>query len=265
MEELVSMLIAENFLGFLVAGFGFCLIIMYSGIGAGVIVVPVLISFFAIDPVIAVGTGSAFAFMAKILISLVHAKQKQIVWGEVWRFLVIAGPITGLIGVWIAFQAVSGKQESVNTVLTLLIVGAGSISLGAMFSSRVRTGFQRLPGYILSGATGAMMGFTGIGGGILVIPALTASRGLSIKSAVATSIPIGLALSFILAVILGKNGLLDQQLLLGLVLGTLIGLPVGRIGYKYVREKTVFLLVAVLIALAISGAVYNLLNTILSE
>jgi uncharacterized membrane protein YfcA len=62
------------------AGFFFSLLILWSGVGAGVLVIPTLITLFHIDPLVAVASGSAFAFISKILMTLGHAKHGSVNW-----------------------------------------------------------------------------------------------------------------------------------------------------------------------------------------
>ena len=68
------------------AGFSFSLLILWSGVGAGVLVIPTLITLFHIDPLVAVASGSAFAFISKILMTLGHAKHGGIDWRVAIRF-----------------------------------------------------------------------------------------------------------------------------------------------------------------------------------
>jgi uncharacterized membrane protein YfcA len=68
MIELVNLYVS-------LAGFLFALLILWSGVGAGVLVIPTLITLFHIDPLVAIASGSAFAFISKIMMTLGHAKQ----------------------------------------------------------------------------------------------------------------------------------------------------------------------------------------------
>ena len=81
------------------------------------------------------------------------------------------------------------------------------------------------------------MGLTGVGGGVLVIPALATRGGLAIKVAIATSIPIGLILSLAVSLTLGSSGLVDYQLVISLLIGALVATPIGMRLFHLLPEK----------------------------
>ncbi len=102
------------------------------------------------------------------------------------------------------------------------------------------------------------MGLTGVGGGVMVVPALTTSGGLTIKVAVATSIPIGLILSLAVSVTLGSSGLIDFTLVTSLLIGSAIAVPLGtrlfqRFSENFIQYLTCGLILIALIDLAIEA------------
>ena len=176
-------------------GFFFSLLILWSGVGAGVLVIPTLITLFHIDPLVAVASGSAFAFMSKILMTLGHAKYGGIDWRVAIRFLGICLPITVGTSATTAVMSQTHQGALFELTIVIAIILAGLLALTALLSTRSKAIISTWPMFSLSGVTGLLMGLTGVGGGVMVVPALATTGGLPIKIAVATSIPIGLILS----------------------------------------------------------------------
>ena len=56
------------------------------------------------------------------------------------------------------------------------------LALSALLSTRVQSIISHWPMITISGTTGLLMGLTGVGGGVMVVPALTTSGGLTIKA-----------------------------------------------------------------------------------
>ena len=110
----------------------------------------------------------------------------------------------------------------------------------------------------MSGTIGLLMGLTGVGGGVMVVPALTTSGGLTIKVAVATSIPIGLILSLAISVTLGSSGLVDYTLVTSLLIGAAVAIPLGtrlfhRFSENFIQHFTCGLISVALIDLTLEA------------
>jgi uncharacterized membrane protein YfcA len=104
----------------------------------------------------------------------------------------------------------SGDLASVmNGSLKLAIFVAGVLALVSLHSQNLSRVLQRLGLAPLACATGALVGATGTGGGILVTPALLATSGESAQRVVGTSLVIGLALSACTGVVFGMSGSID--------------------------------------------------------
>lgn len=242
------------------AGFIFSLLIFLSGVGAGVLVVPSLIVIFGLDPTLAVATGSFYAFLAKILMTAGHAKQGGVNWIVGRKFLYLCVPVT----IACSFSLTTIKdpilREQVNYYLILCVFLAGLLSVASMYTKAIRNSLSKLGLTSLSGITGVLMGFTGVGGGVLVVPALASSGGLSIKSAVATSIPVGLILSLAVSLTLGSRGFMDYSLVISLMLGCLLAMPIALKLFKLFSETTIKSITAIFIGLALVGLLKELLH-----
>ena len=244
-------------LGVSTAGFFFSLLILWSGVGAGVLVIPALITFFNIDPVIAIASGSAFAFISKIGMTFGHASQGGIDWKAAKKFLLICLPITLMTAILMTFLFKHKPSAALELILITAILFAGAIALLTLLSNRVKTIISRWPMAFLSGATGALMGLTGVGGGVMVVPALVSSGQLPIKIAVATSIPIGLILSLAVSLTLGAGGFLDYALIASLLIGAVVGIPVGIRLFHIFSEVMIKRLICILVGIALFELVFK--------
>ena len=235
----------------ILAGFSFSLLILWSGIGAGVLVIPTLITLFHIDPLVAVASGSAFAFISKILMTFGHARHGSVDWRAAIQFLKICLPLTVATAATMAVLSHSHQGPLLELTIVIAIITAGLLALTALLSTRIKTIISTWPMSSLSGVTGLLMGLTGVGGGVMVVPALATTGGLPIKIAVATSIPIGLILSLAVSITLGSSGLLDYPLILSLMLGAVIAIPLGTRMFHFFADRLIKQITCGLIGLAV--------------
>ena len=240
------------------AGFCFALLILWSGIGAGILVIPTLITLFHLEPLVAIASGSAFAFISKIMMTLGHAKQGSVDWAAAYRFLRISLPAAVITAASMAYLSMSQSSVTIELFLIGAILLAGCLALFALLSAQGKAIMSHWSMAQLSGTTGVLMGLTGVGGGVIVVPALATSGGLAIKAAVATSIPVGLILSLAVSITLGSSGHLDYRLVVSLLIGSAVAIPIGaRLFHRFsddlVRRVTCFLISIALIDLALQA------------
>ena len=242
------------------ASFFFSLLILWSGTGAGLLVIPVLITLFNTDPVVAIASGSMFAFISKMLMTLGHSQQGNVDWRLVYLFLRICLPVTLVNAASLAYLSESEPNISLEFYLITGILLAGCLALAAMLSDGIKVILAKWPLSSMSASTGILMGLTGVGGGVLVVPALATKGGLTIKTAVATSIPIGLILSLTVSLILGSRGLVDYQLVTSLLIGTVIAIPIGLRLFHLFSENVITRVTCMLISLGLLGLAIKATN-----
>ena len=240
------------------AGFFFALLILWSGIGAGILVIPFLIAVFHIEPIVAIASGSAFAFISKIMMTIGHSQQGSIDWRAALSFLRVCLPVTLATSISMAYLSINHRGIVLEFYLIIAILLTGCLALSALLSARIKSIISHWPMITMSGTTGLLMGLTGVGGGVMVVPTLTTSGGLTIKVAVATSIPIGLVLSLAVSVALGSSGLVDFTLVMSLLIGAAIAIPLGthlfhRFSENFIQHLTCGLIAVALIDLAIKA------------
>lgn len=240
------------------AGFFFALLILWSGVGAGILVIPSLIAVFHIEPIVAIASGSAFAFISKTMMTIGHAQQGSVNWRVAFSFLRVCLPVTSVTAIWMVYLSNNHPGIILEFCLIIAILLTGCLALSALLSAQVKSIISHWPMTTISGTTGLLMGLTGVGGGVMVVPALTTSGGLKIKVAVATSIPIGLILSLVVSVILGSSGLVDYNLVTSLLIGATIAIPLGtrlfqRFSDHFIQYLTCGLISVALIDLALEA------------
>ena len=242
------------------ASFFFSLLMLWSGIGAGLVVIPVLIALLNTDPLVAIASGSVFAFVSKILMTFVHSQQGNVDWRLVYVFLRICLPVTLINAAFLAYLSESKPHISLELYLIIGILLVGCLALAALLSDSIKEILAKWPLSSMSGTTGILMGLTGVGGGVLVVPALATRGGLTIKTAVATSIPIGLTLSLAVSLTLGSRGLVDYQLVTSLLIGTVIAIPIGVRLFHLFSDNVINRVTCTLIGLALVGLLVKATN-----
>lgn len=233
----------------LICGFVIGFLICYSGVGGGALIIPVLVVLFALPPSIAVGTASVYATATKVFAGAEHWRT-----GNINRKLCAVFALAAAPGVVISAAAVNyfaqGEDPSFQTVLRYLIAAAIIISLLlAQFSPKQGASSRMLPAAAF--AVGVLMGATGIGGGVLIAPALLLLSGETPKRVVGASIIIALALSALTAIIYASGGQVQYDTALWMTVGSLLAIPPASYVLRLSSQKTVRRVLTLLILIAL--------------
>ncbi len=230
------------------------LLIYLSGVGAGVIVVPVMVTLFDTPVATAVGTASLFSVACKITAGLSHIQQKNVSRRLLKAFL----PASVVSCLWLAAVASlalptvwpQGKPQ-VELILKLLVLAVGALAVVSIYVRRIKQIIAQLRIRTTAFITGALVGATGTGGGVLVVPALMAEGGESTQRIIGTSLIIGLILSAVTALFYGAAGSLHLPMALWMTGGSLLAMPLGRLIFTRVSAQALTHLVAGLAVLAL--------------
>lgn len=254
MIEIVTYILSGGALGFLIG---------LTGVGGGVLTVPVLISLIHLEPIMAVGTASFYAALTKIYALWRHNRQGTINWSNGVKFLVFATPglLASSILVKLAKQNLSPEgSATLQDVVGYLVFGSIILSLAALcidyrrfemrfFSSLKGRIFVRICVFFI----GAVMGATSVGGGILIIPALLIFYRAKARY-VGTSIFVAVVLMIVMTAIYafvggdGKFGDVNYRVAGFMALGSLLGTHYGSALSKHLQPKHLqFTVVAVVI------------------
>lgn len=215
------------------------LIISTTGVGGGVIVLPILTYLYGMNALTAVATANLLSGLMKITSSWLHYKLGNIPLRRAMIVLGIMLPATfgaSLLVTWLAsvpaWQALT--EKSVNLLVVAAILFSLWLFIQRMFFPpalpadtaekplSVRT--LLLPGI----TAGVVLGATGVGGGIVVLPMLLRYAKMDIRQAIGTSIFVTTLLSGSSAIAYMQDGHTDVSLALWLFAGSLLSMPLTR-------------------------------------
>lgn len=207
------------------------------GGGGSILTVPMLIYLLHVDAKQAIATSFVAVGVASILALQPHARRGAVCWRSGFGF-----GAAGMIG------AFAGGRLAANFPAELLLLLFGLVALvsgvlmmrrsscdaapsqadGSMSICPVRLPILRL---LFDGvAVGALTGMVGVGGGFLIVPALTLLVGLPMAGAVGTSLLV-IAMNALAGLIgLGGQIGLDPALMLPVAAGVMVGSGLGAWG-----------------------------------
>lgn len=198
------------------------------GAGGSIVTMPVLVYAAGLDPHRAAGTSLVIVGLVALAGAIARRHLVSMRTALVFGAL---GTVATLPGVWLNHR-VPGAVVLVGFATTMLVVAARMIRTARSPSIQCRRRARALP-LIASGLTiGLMTGFFGVGGGFLIVPALSLVLGLEMTEAVATSLVV-IALNSA-AGLLGHvwYGSVDWQLAGSLTAAALLGgvltIPLAR-------------------------------------
>lgn len=226
------------------------------GAGGGILAVPVLLFVFNTSVAEATGAGLAVVWIAAIAGASSH-----------WRAGRVDVRVALIFGLPSMLGAVGGAKlhalvpERVTIGLFALVLLA---ALVAMWSQRRETSETAVASWaiVLAGvATGVLTGFLGVGGGFLIVPALTLWAALPLHRAVGTSMAVIAMSSLSGAVVHLFAGHVPLSLVLpmgaGAIAGALLGAPLsGRLPDRPL--KIAFAVLAVVVAVGMGARALGL-------
>src|SRR4051812_5790808 len=159
------------------------------GGGGSILAVPLMVYVVGVpEPHVAIGT-SAIAVAANAAVNLGnHARGGNVHWSCALVFA--AAGIAGALGGSILGKQVDGQNLLALFAILMLVIAVLMLKTRAQVGEhRVEISMSNTPSLLALGlVTGALSGFFGIGGGFLIVPALMAATGMSIMSAISSSL-----------------------------------------------------------------------------
>lgn len=225
------------------------------GGGGSILAVPLMVYVVGVsNPHVAIGT-SAIAVAANAAINLGnHARGGNVHWSCALVFAT-AG-ILGALGGSVLGKRVDGQNLLAMFAVLMLVIAV------LMLKTRARVGAHRVaissantPALLGLGlVTGTLSGFFGIGGGFLIVPALMLATGMSIMSAISSSLVAVTAFGLTTALSYAWSGLISWTLALVFIIGGAVG---GLVGTATARSlslrrgalNVVFAIIIILVAL----------------
>jgi uncharacterized membrane protein YfcA len=244
----------------ILVGFAVGILIGMSGVGGGVLLLPVLIFGLRVPPIVAVGSDALFNFFTKIPASLMHLKS-----GTVRRKVVIAlavGSIPGSIcGVkllmYIRHLYGDGVNSFIKTAVGVLLI---IVPILLLFQKRIEERVANRPpsmkgfaGMALIGlGAGFLVGMTSVGSGSIIMMLLLLFYRFPPKVNVGTDIVHAVILTGVTSLMHFKLGNVDPRLVISLLIGSI---PGGLLGSHFAtRIPTLWLRRVLCTLLLITGA-----------
>ncbi|HET9306925.1 MAG TPA: sulfite exporter TauE/SafE family protein [Candidatus Sulfotelmatobacter sp.] len=219
----------------IVVGFFVGILIGMSGVGGGVLLLPILIFGLRVPALVAVGSDALFNFFTKIPASLMHLKK-----GTVRRKVVIAlsvGSIPGSIcGVkllmYIRHLYGDGVNNFIKTAVGILLI---IIPMLLLFQKQIEESIANRPptmkgfaGMALIGLiAGFLVGMTSVGSGSIIMMLLLLFYSFPPKVNVGTDIVHAVVLTGVTGLLHFRLGNVDPSLVVSLLIGSI---PGGLIG-----------------------------------
>jgi hypothetical protein len=252
-------------------GFGIGLLIGMTGMGGAVLMTPLLILVFGINPVTAIGTDIFYAAVTKTVGGFQHLRMKTVHRGlAFWMALgAVPAAVLGVSVIEILQQRYGA--DALDAIIfgilgaTLLVVGVSTLLRTLMLADVVRERYamhlyrRHIIAAVLTGLiTGFVIGLTSAGSGTLMAIVLIAVFRLTPQRVVGTSIFTAAVLLWAASIAHWIGGNIDFTLAANILIGSLPGVIVGgrlaiRSGEGLLRIGMALLLVASGITLITKG------------
>jgi uncharacterized membrane protein YfcA len=204
------------------------------GVGGGIFMVPLLVFLNSVGTTQeAVGTSLAAIVFNSISSTIAYSRQKKID----YKFALALLPMA-LVGAWLgAFLTEFVSSDALAIAFGVLLLYVSGLMLAGKEPKELGLLLRRgldahgnpspLLGAVVGLIAGVAAGFFGIGGGIVMVPAMNIFLGVDIVSAVATSLFVMGPSSLIAAITHFFQGNLHIDLAIPLALGIIIGAQLG--------------------------------------
>src|SRR5438874_1872520 len=222
MEAIVAKILIGLIVGFLIG---------LTGLGGGVLLLPILIFGLRIPAIVAVGSDAAFNFLTKIPSSAVHLLK-----GTVRRRVVIAlgvGSVPGsMLGVrllqHLRFLHGSGVNDFIKSAVGILLIVVSSLLLlqrkiERQVASRPPTTRSFTGMAVIGLVAGFLVGMTSVGSGSIIMMLLLLFYSFPPKQNVGTDIVHAVILTGVTSFLHFKLGNVDAGLVVTLLIGSIPG------------------------------------------
>jgi len=238
------------------------LLVGLTGVGAGALMTPILIVFFAIPPAIAIATDLVFAAVTKTVGGLVHNRHGGVQWKLLRPLWLggIGGAALGIAAVFVALDA-GGADDLLRIPLAVVIfVAAASMARRAMrpsLDTSVSAASAAPFAWPIAFAGGAGIGLavslTSVGAGALGMALLSklSPPNTPPKLLVGTDLFFAIPIALLAGISYLIGGLVDFSLLGSLLIGSIPGVLLGSL--LSARAPTRFLALLISVALTVAA------------
>ena len=257
LPDIILFVLSGAVLGFLIG---------LTGIGGGVLTVPLLLLVMKLEPITAVGTAGLYGVLTKVWAAVKHYRQGTLNAEVGLRFFLAAAPgvVLGSLAVkWSKMSLSPSGVETLQEAVSYLVIASICLSLAALLLFDYRR-FDRLfrsRGGALARRSclflvGAVMGMTSIGGGVLIIPALLLfyrETSRYVGTSIFVAVLLMTVMSFLYAFVGRGQGASDVDLEIAafMSLGSLAGVHYGAVLCKRIPPGRLQAIVIAVIVLAV--------------
>ncbi|ROV57092.1 sulfite exporter TauE/SafE family protein [Vibrio ponticus] len=248
------------------AGVIYSLCVGLTGVGGGVLLIPLLQVLFDMHTVLAVGTASVISALVKISASFGHIKARNLSLPATGYLLIGAVPLVVLTTQLVVyFHQQPHLQLKLENFVEGLIVMVMVAALFSVLIKMVKQSRKQVVHHAFSGKKavgagmlcGASLGITGVGGGVLLLPLLNSLLNIEIKKAVGTSVVLSLLLSGITALGYAQGGQIDMGAAALFTFASLLGAPLASRLLAKMSDLSVYRLTLTIITVSLSLTLLN--------
>ena len=197
------------------------------GVGGGLVLVPMLTGFFRRTQHEAHGTSLAVIGATALTAIVVYGAHANIVWSSA-ACVALGSLITARLGARWATRLPARRLRRAFALFLVLVAARLLWEAPAVTTLGAPRGMVGIAASVLLGlVAGALAGVMGVGGGIIVVPALTLAFGLTQQAAQGTSLAIMLVTAPTAALEHARHGNVVWRLVPMLALGAAIGAPLS--------------------------------------
>ena len=239
------------------------------GLGGGVFLVPILTLFFGIDPKFAVGASAVVVVTNSVVGSTNHLRIRftnprlamllQIataagaIAGALYGVLADPRVIYIVFGAVLVYAAVSMVVRSERRVIAPPPGAPDTLRLGAAFRDpAIKEEIAYIPinvgwGMGVGVGAGVISGMLGVGGGVVMVPAMNLLMRVPVKAAVGTSTFMVGITSVATAFVFYSQGFIDPTLVVPAIVGVFVGGQIGSRLTRRIRAQRLALLFALIL------------------
>jgi len=197
------------------------------GVGGGLVLIPILTGFFRLTQHQAHGTSLAVIGATAITAILVYGAHANIAWSRA-AFIALGSLVTARLGArWAARLPAHTLRRAFAVFLVLVAIRllwqVPPVGARAMLSEPA----ELFASLLLGLAAGTLAGVMGVGGGMLVVPALTLVFGLTQQAAQGTSLAVMVVTAPSAAFEHSRHGNVVWRLVPMLAVGAALGAPLA--------------------------------------
>ena len=249
-----------DFFYYICAGFAVGLLVGLTGVGGGSLMTPILMIFFNVKAIVAVGTDLLYASITKSVGIFAHGKLGNIDW-KIVRQLAYGSIPAAIATTLYLRQSGIASDETVASIKFWLGIALLLTSLSVLFRNQLtklsKTGHWVNPSYtptltvVLGLVLGFMVTLTSVGAGALGVTALLILYPkVPITRIVGTDVAHAVPLTLVAGLGHASLGTVDYQLLGTLLIGSIPGIWIGshlsaKVAEHWVRTVLALILVYV--------------------